>query len=138
MRKEIHIALRKTPKNSLPHVWADLFMNIKTEHSYGLPADLNEEERTEIMSKIREEVGMKACWREFLKRNGWTDQLFEDWWASSTEKKLYNYLSQNSSERAEYSGSKNHPPFMIPLSAFFGCFIGQLLVRIIFRILEIS
>ena len=63
---------------------------------------------------------------------------FEDWWASATEKKLDDYLSQNGSDRTENGGSKSHLPIMLPLSAFFGCFIGQLLVRIIFRILEIS
>ena len=138
MRKEIHIALRKTPKTSLPHVWADLFMNIKTEHSYGMPADLTEEERTEIMNKIREEVGMKACWREFLKRSGWTDQLFEDWWASTTEEKSLNAIYEISNEQRNNS----HKEIVeeIRKSFFFltGCFLGHVIFDVIVRLLEIS
>ena len=138
VRKEIHIALRKTPKPSLPHVWADLFMKLKTNHSYGLPADLTEEERIEIMGKIQEEIGIKACWREYLKRNGWTDELFDDWWLAATEEKLKHYLGQDGSEGTKHSGCKNNLPLMFSLAAILGSFVGQLMVRIIFRLLKIS
>lgn len=138
VRKEIHIVLRKTPKPSLPHVWADLFMKLKTNHSYGLPADLTEEERTEIMGKIQDEIGIKACWREYLKRNGWTDELFDDWWLSATEEKLKHYLGQNSTDGTERSGGNSHLPLMLSLAAVLGSIVGQFLIGIIFRLLKIS
>lgn len=98
MKPEISRNLSCQPKPELPIVWADLFTGVRSDASRFIPADISAAEITEIQAVISDRVGMKACWREILKRDGWTDQLFDDWWESSSEKKFEQQM-QNLSNR---------------------------------------
>lgn len=138
MKPEISRHISCQQKTEFPIVWADLFTGVRSDASRFIPADISAAEITEIQAVISDRVGMKACWREVLKRNGWTDELFDDWWVSTSEQKLENYLGQNSTNRTEGSSRKSHLPFMLPLAAVLGSFVGNLLVILIFRLLKIS
>ncbi len=107
--------LAKVSKTEYPRLWNEL-------NEGGWPEELGEipegKPRVEMdgipysifwdaMNHIECQVGRKACLRYSHKRNGDTDQMFEDWWDSQTDtKKLTQSMEQERNHRADRSGDE--------------------------------
>lgn len=108
--------LGKIPKTEYPRLWNEL-------NESGWPEELGEipegKPRVEldgipysifwdVMGHIECEVGRKACLRYLHKRNGDTDQMFEDWWDSRHgTQELLQSMGQERDRRPDHSGDES-------------------------------
>lgn len=83
--------IEQIPKNELPRIWNEVKDGIWSKELGVAPTDFNKPnhrcmEEQYVLERIVEIVGSKAVVRYMCVSNGFSDQLFDDWWESSRVK----------------------------------------------------
>ncbi len=133
--------LQEIPSTEYPRIWCEL-------HSCQWPAEFGDGgwkpetvtifDENQLCKLIEEIVGIKAVLRQWKKEShpGFTDQLFDDWWASTHEgAEKGRYLGGVAEGPCEESGSKsNKEPIHIlcsSLSLLLGLALGAVLTFLV-------